>query len=125
MLNNYALVGRVVRDPELKELENGTKVLNTTIAVDRRYKDKDNNTITDFINLTLWDKAAENCSKLAHKGDTFSFEGRLANREISTDNDKKITTLEPVVERFSSISHSKSYYDDLNTEKDNKVEMEK
>lgn len=125
MLNNYALVGRVVRDPELKELESGKKVLNTTIAVDRRYRDKDNNTITDFINLTLWDKAAENFAKMAHKGDTFSFEGRLVNREITTDNDKKITTLEPVVENFDPIAHSKSYYDNLNNEKDNKAEMEK
>ena len=48
MLNQSVLVGRVVRDPELKETENGNKVTNLTLAVPRSYKNVNGEYDTDF-----------------------------------------------------------------------------
>ena len=38
-INKFCVMGRLVRDPEIKETENGNKVANITLAVDREYKD--------------------------------------------------------------------------------------
>ncbi len=48
MLNQSVIVGRVVRDPELKETENGNKVTNLTLAVPRSYKNVNGEYDTDF-----------------------------------------------------------------------------
>ena len=48
MLNQVVLVGRLVRDPELKELENGNKLSNITLAVPRSYKNVNGEYETDF-----------------------------------------------------------------------------
>ena len=53
MLNQVVLVGRLVRDPELRETEEGKKVTNITIAVPRSYKNIDGEYDTDFIDCTL------------------------------------------------------------------------
>ena len=54
-MNNVVLIGRLVRDADLKMLGNGS-VLNFTIAVDRGYKDKDGNKQTDFIPIVAFNK---------------------------------------------------------------------
>ena len=50
-INKFCVMGRLVRDPELKELENGNKVTNISLAVDRDYKDKEGNKITNAKNM--------------------------------------------------------------------------
>lgn len=54
MLNQTVIVGRLVREPELRETENGTKVTNITLAVPRSYKNVDGEYETDFISCVLW-----------------------------------------------------------------------
>ena len=48
MLNQTVIVGRIVRDPELRETESGNKVTNITLAVPRSYKNADGEYETDF-----------------------------------------------------------------------------
>ncbi len=54
-MNQVVLIGRLVRDADLKMLSNGS-VLNFTIAVDRGYKDKDGNKQTDFVPIVAFNK---------------------------------------------------------------------
>ena len=49
-INKFCVMGRLVKDPELRELDNGNKVANVTIAVDRSYKDKEGNKINRIRN---------------------------------------------------------------------------
>ena len=67
-MNKFITIGRLTKDPEIKELENGNKVSNITLAVDRPYKDKEGNKITDFLSYSLWNKDAERLCKLSSKG---------------------------------------------------------
>ena len=60
MLNQSVIVGRLVKDPELYETENGNKVTNITLAVPRSYKNVDGEYDTDYISCTLWKGIAEN-----------------------------------------------------------------
>lgn len=84
MLNQVILVGRLVEDPEIKELENGKKVCNMTLAVQRSYKNENGEYETDFIDCTLWNAIATNVTEYCHKGDVVGVKGRLQsdNRTI-------------------------------------------
>ena len=63
-MNQVVLIGRIVRDVELKMLEKGS-IMNFTLAVDRGYKDKDGNKQTDFIPIVAFNK--DKIDKIANK----------------------------------------------------------
>ena len=69
MLNQTVIVGRIVRDPELRETESGHKVSNITLAVPRSFKNSNGEYDTDFISCVLWQGIAENTAEYCHKGD--------------------------------------------------------
>ena len=81
MLNQTVLVGRLVQDPEIKELENDKKVCDITLAVTRSYKNADGIYETDFIPVTLWQGITENVKEYCKKGDLVGVRGRLQVRE--------------------------------------------
>ena len=67
IVNNYFCVGRLVNEPEVKELEDGKKVTNITIAVPRSYKNADGEYETDFIDCTIWNNVAQSTSEYCKK----------------------------------------------------------
>jgi single-strand DNA-binding protein len=78
-LNRVQLIGRLGRDPELKNIPNGKKVCSFSVAVNRRWKDKEGETqeITDWFNIEAWERLAEICSDYLKKGSLVYLEGRL------------------------------------------------
>lgn len=77
-LNKCIFIGRLVRDVDVKTVGNDTKVANFTIAVDRRFKQKDKDQPTaDFIPVTVWRKSAEFAEKYFRKGKQVSVCGSL------------------------------------------------
>lgn len=121
-INKFCVMGRLVRDPELKELENGNKVANVTLAVDRDYKDKDGNKITDFLNYSLWNKDAERINDFSKKGAIVYLEGSFNDREIEVEG-KKIHTFNPVVDEYRHIANAKNM--DSEIENTDEAEMTK
>ena len=99
MLNQIVLVGRLVQDPEIKELENGNKVTNITLAIPRSYKNSDGIYETDFIDCVLWNGIAENTSEYCKKGDIIGVKGRL--QRLSGDE------LQVIAERVTFLSSKK------------------
>lgn len=75
MLNQAILVGRLVRDPELFETENGNKITNITLAVPRNYKNVNGEYETDFVTCVLWKGVAENTTEYCKKGDLLGSKG--------------------------------------------------
>ncbi|MCX7661422.1 MAG: single-stranded DNA-binding protein, partial [Candidatus Omnitrophica bacterium] len=69
-LNKVFLMGNLTRDPELRYTPQGTAVVNLRLAVNRRFKDKNNNLKeeTCFITVVVWDKQAESCNQFLRKG---------------------------------------------------------
>lgn len=104
-MNMFIVIGRLVKDSELKTLENGKKLTNFTLAVDGG-KDKNGEKITDFIPFTLWDRAAETFCSFYKKGDMIKLLGREGMRK--KEKDGKIEYLhEPVVTQHKLLCHSK------------------
>lgn len=85
MLNNINLMGRLVREPELRKTPSGVSQLRFCVAVDRDYKSADGTKQTDFINCVAWRATADFIHKYFHKGDPILMSGRL---EISSYTDK-------------------------------------
>lgn len=106
MLNQTVLVGRVVRDVEVKEIENGSKIANITLAVPRSYKNAEGIYETDFIDCVLWNGVATNTAEYVKKGDLVGVKGRLQSREIEKYHEK-IKVLEVVAEKLTFLSSKK------------------
>ncbi len=87
MTNTVCLLGRLVKDPELKELESGKKVCNMTIAVQRSYKNADGIYEADFIDCSLWEGVALNMTQYCKKGDLIAVKGRLQQDKYEKDGE--------------------------------------
>ena len=87
MLNHITIMGRLVRDPEMRSTQSGVAVASFTLAVDRDFGGKDGGEKqTDFIDCTAWRHTAEFVSKYFTKGRMAVVSGRL-QIDNYTDND--------------------------------------
>ena len=76
-MNKVILIGRIVRDPEVRYGgANNTAVARYTLAVDRKYK-KDGEPTADFINCVVFGKLAEFAEKYLKKGTKIAVTGRI------------------------------------------------
>ena len=78
-LNRVQLIGRLGRDPELKSISGGKKVCNFSLAVNRRWKNKDGEPqeVTEWFNIEAWERLGEICGEFLKKGSLIFLEGRL------------------------------------------------
>lgn len=106
MLNQAVIVGRIVKDPELRETENGNKVTNIVLAVPRSFKNSEGEYETDFISCVLWKGIAESTTEYCKKGDLVGIKGRLQSRKIE-DVEKTRTVMELVAEKVTFLSTKK------------------
>ena len=87
MLNHITIMGRLVRDPEMRSTQSGVAVASFTLAVDRDFGGRDGGEKqTDFIDCTAWRHTAEFVSKYFTKGRMAVVSGRL-QIDNYTDND--------------------------------------
>ena len=107
MLNQTVIVGRLVKDPELYETENGNKVTYITLAVPRSYKNVNGEYDTDFIPCVLWKGVAENTSEYCHKGDLLGVKRRLQSRIVEKEEEKK-SVMEFIAEKVTYLSSKKT-----------------
>lgn len=107
MLNQSILVGRIVKDPEVKETENGNKVTNITLAVQRPYKNINGEYDTDFISCVLWKGVAETTAEYCKKGDLIGVRGRIQTRTIDLNDETRHNLMEVIAERVTFLSSKK------------------
>ena len=94
-LNKVMLIGRLTRDPELRNIPSGQSVTNFGLATNRYWKGQDGQRQeqVEFHNIVLWGKLAEIASQYLGKGRRVYIEGRLQTREwTGQDGSKKRTT---------------------------------
>ena len=94
-VNKVILVGRLGKDPEVRNLENGATVANFTMATSETYKDKttgDKKEVTEWHNIVLWRGLAEIAAKYLHKGDMIYVEGKLRTRSWEKESVTRYTT---------------------------------
>ncbi len=92
MLNKVVLIGRLTKDPDLRYTQSGIAVARFTLAVDRGFKNQDSEKQADFIPITVWRNAAENCAKYLAKGRLVAVSGRIQTGSYDKDGQRHYTT---------------------------------
>lgn len=95
-INTVTLVGRVVRDIEVKTTNSGKSVASFALAVDGYGKDAPAN----FVDVVAWNKAAEILAQYATKGKQIGISGRLQTRTWEDKEGNKRKATEVMVDQF-------------------------
>jgi single-strand DNA-binding protein len=105
-VNKVILIGRLGKDPEVRNLDNGAVVANFSIATSESYKDRttgEKKEITEWHNIVLWRGLAEIAQKYLRKGDMVYIEGKLRTRSWEKDGVTRYTT-EIVADNMNMLS---------------------
>lgn len=99
--NKVLLIGNLTKDPELRYTPQGVAVVNLRMAVNRKFKDKNQEWKDEvcFITVVAWDKQAETCNQYLHKGSPLFIEGRLQSRSWEDNAGQKRNVVEVRAER--------------------------
>lgn len=96
-MNKVMLIGRLVRDPDVKTSQSGVVVARYTLAVDRRFK-KDGEQTADFIGCIAFGKTAEFAEKYFKKGIKIAVVGRIQTGSYENKEGQRVYTTDVVVE---------------------------
>lgn len=102
-MNRIVLLGRLVRDPEVRYTPNGRVVCQFTLAVDRPYSNQEGQKEVDFIPVVIWGKQAETAGNGLQKGQRALVEGRLQIRNYDAKDGTKRIVAEVIADRFEFI----------------------
>ena len=95
-MNNVVLLGRLVRDPDVRYTQT-TAVAKFTLAVDRRIK-KDGEASADFINCVAFGKTAEVIEKHVYKGNKIAVAGHIQTGSYTNKEGQKVYTTDVIVD---------------------------
>lgn len=88
-LNRWQGIGRLGKDPEVRNLDNGSTVASFSIACTESWKDRtsgERKESTEWLNVVAWKGLADITGKFLHRGDMVFIEGRLKTRTWEKDN---------------------------------------
>lgn len=100
--NKVILIGNMTADPELKQTNNGLSVCSFSIAVNRRTK-SDNEQSVDFINVVAWRQSAEFVARYFKKGKPILVCGQLQTRSWTDNQGNKRTSTEVLADEVSFV----------------------
>ncbi len=104
-INKVILIGRFVKDPELKYTQGGSSVTNFSIANNRSYSQGgEKKEIVSYFNCVAWGKPGELIAQYCKKGQRIAVEGRLQQRSWDDKEGNKRSTVEVVVENFQFLT---------------------
>jgi single-strand DNA-binding protein len=91
--NSVQLIGRLGKDPEIKDFEKNRKA-SFTIATTDSYKNQKGEKIEDtqWHNIVIWGKLAGIAEKYLKKGNEVAIEGKLIHRSYETNGEKRYIT---------------------------------
>ncbi len=115
-MNRIILLGRLVRDPEVKVTATQKMVCTFTLAVDRPFSAKTGQREADFINIVTWNKTAELCGNSLLKGQRALVEGRLQIRSYDGKDGNRHWITEVIAERVEFIEHKQKDAQNWNLE---------
>lgn len=101
-MNKTFFIGRLVKDPELKETESGKKVVNATIAVQRSYKNSNGEYDADFLDCTFWEHNAEYVSKMS-SGNQLAVQGRTETKIYERSDGSKVKDYNVIVDEVQNL----------------------
>ena len=100
-MNSVILIGRLTKDPEIRQTTSGTNVTTFSLAVDRMFsKEKE----TDFIRIVVYGKVAESCARYLAKGKQAAVRGRIQTGSYDTKDGERRYTFDVIAEQVTFLS---------------------
>ena len=108
-MNSVILIGRIGKDPELKQTASGQSVCNCSLATSESFKNKagEKQEKTDWHNLQIWGTSADTFAKWVKKGDRIGIEGKISYRQWDDKDGNKKYATEIIVARFEFLNDKK------------------
>jgi single-strand DNA-binding protein len=107
-MNNVFLLGRITKEPEVRQTTGGKSYCRFTLAVDR---DKDS---ADFIPCVCWGDNAQNMAKYVVKGQQLLVQGKMQSGSYKDDSGNTRYTLDAFIYRIDFLSKPKGASDGVN-----------
>lgn len=103
-VNEVSLVGRITKDPLLRQLPSGKVQSSFILAVNRNYKNQEGSVDTDFILCTIWGRLAENTVRFCGKGSLIGVAGRIQSRSYERSDKSRAYVTEIIGEKVHFIA---------------------
>ena len=97
-VNKVILIGRLGKDPDVKDTPSGSPVARFTLATDESFKDRsgEQQRRTEWHTIVAWNKLAEICGEYLTKGKQVYIEGSIRSRQWEDQSGNKRTSFEIV-----------------------------
>lgn len=112
-MNQVTLVGRITKDPFLREVARGRVQSSFIIAVPRNFKNLKGEVEADFILCTIWGKLAENTVKHCGKGSLIGVGGRIQSRTYEREDQSRVYVTEVIGDEVRFLSTKSRASDNL------------
>lgn len=109
-MNSVNLIGRLTENPEMRQTQSGTAVVNFTIAVPRDYKDQNGEYPTDFIQIQAWRHTAEFVCKYFVKGARVGVTGQIQTSKYKDKDGNNRTSVYVVASEVDFADAKKDSY---------------
>lgn len=100
-INRTILIGRLVKDPDLRKTPNGTSVASFTLAVDNRASGNGEKS-TSFFQVVAWSNTADFVGQYVKKGYRVGVDGRLQQRSYENNSGQKIQVVEVIADQVQN-----------------------
>lgn len=108
-MNKIVLLGKLIKDPELRSLEDSDKIFTRfIIAVERNFKSQDGTRKADLIPVTMWGRKAEVICQYMKRGSYISLSGRLKTGSYEDKDGNKKYIAEVVAEDFKFVGGNRT-----------------
>ncbi len=97
-MNRVMLIGRLTAKPELRYTSSNVPYARFSLAVNRTFNNQNGERETDFINIIIWRKQAENVCNFLDKGSLVSVEGRIQTGSFNDKDGNKRYTMDVVAD---------------------------
>lgn len=107
MINKVVLVGRIVKEVELRKTSTGISTVSFTLACNRKFSNQENGQDADFINCVAWRQSADFMANYVKKGALLGVEGRIQTRNYKDQSDRTVYVTEVVCDSVQILEQKK------------------
>lgn len=107
-MNKVFLIGRLVRDPELRYTGSNLPVATFSLAVNRNFTSQNGEREADFINIVVWRKQAENVKNYLRQGSQVAIDGSIRTRNYEDQNGQRRYVTEVVADNIQFLDTKSS-----------------
>lgn len=118
-INRVVLIGRLAREPDLRYTQSGIANCTFTLAVDRPFKNGNDEREADFIPIVTWRGLAESCANYLAKGRLTAVEGRIQVRNYEGNDGQRRYVTEVIADNVRFLEHKDRQQDRPSNETSN------